>query len=115
MEGNKCEKKLVRLVAKMYPDMFAYNGNRLFGKKIGIYTPDILGTYYPIIIEHHGTPFHSTPEKVKKDKIRLKYLKDQGYYVLIIWDYEDKNKNKVKIQIKDFVDNAIQDISQLAV
>jgi very-short-patch-repair endonuclease len=112
LEGNKCEQKLYKVANEVYPKSFIYNGNRLFGKRIGPYTPDILHVSFPIIIEHYGSIYHADLEKNQK---RKKYLESQGYHVLIIWDYEDKNKNKIKKQIKDFVENAIQNISRLAI
>ncbi len=104
LQGNKCEQEVCKASNEVFPNSFIYNGNRLFGKKIGTYTPDILHVSLPIIIEHYGSTYHADLEK---DRKRKKYLESQGYHVLIIWDYEDKNRNKIKKQIKDFVDNAI--------
>jgi very-short-patch-repair endonuclease len=105
---NKSEAAILELCLELYPDKFRFNGTRISKNRVGDrYYPDIVCTDYPIIIEHCGSWVHCDLEKEKQ---RVKFLENCGYYVLIIWDYDEKRRNIIKRQIKEFVDNAIQNI-----
>lgn len=54
-----------------------------------------------LIIEYHGSIWHSHPEKeykgflnegdlIKKDLLKKQIMEDRGYTVLYVWDFEDK-------------------------
>jgi len=47
------------------------------------------------IIEVYGDYWHNYPKGREKDKKQIKYLKNNGYEVLIIWEHELKNVAKL--------------------
>lgn len=108
---NQCEFALLEICEELYPIEFYFSGRQLLKNKVGTIFPDIRHKKYKIVIEHFGSRFH---EK-KEEERRLDYLASLDYKALIIWDYKKKNRNKIKKQIKEFVDNAIQDIQQLVI
>ena len=103
---NIPEQGLLNICDKLYPNMFVFNGAKVFQNRIGSMYPDIKHTKYPIVIEHFGSQFHYAGE----DRERIKKLKKMGYFCHVVWDYNVKNRNKVTKEIKEFVDNAIQNI-----
>lgn len=108
---NISEREIMDICDELYPGGFKFTGAILPQNRIGDKYPDITGIKYPIIIEHCGTHHHKKdyPEK------RIAHWKAHGYFCLVIVDYDKRNRNKVKIEIKEFVDNAIQNIQQLVV
>jgi len=109
---NFCEACLLEICNSLYKDQFIYTGTQTAKNRIGRYYPDISHIKYPILIEHNGSPFH---QDKKREDLRRKYLESQGYYLFVVTDYKIKNKTQETKKIKEFVDNAIQDIQQLAV
>lgn len=109
---NYCESCILEICNFLYPNQFLYTGTQTTKNRVGRYYPDISHVEHKIIIEHNGSPFH---QNKKKEKERSDYLKSLGYYILIITDYTDNKKEQITKQIKEFVDNAIQDIYKLVV
>lgn len=71
-----------------------------------IYQKEILGWKvdfylgFKTIIEMQGSYWHDKVDKVvKKDKIKFKELREAGYKIIEIWDYDLKDKEKVKNNI----------------
>lgn len=77
-------------------DMVAEYQKNILGWKIDFY----LG--FKVIVEVNSSYHHNAIESVKeKDRRKIKELEDAGYKVLVIWDYELKDKESIKIMIKD--------------
>ena len=90
-------------------------------KRIGKYTVDFI--YKNRIIEYYGTHWHadplfyesyeliqplnlSTTEIHMRDDRRLKYLKDKGYEILIVWAYDfSTKKSDIINDCKNFLNN----------
>jgi len=106
---NPCEEAILEISIELFPYLnFRFTGARLKENEVCGYYPDIICDDYPIIIEHNGSPFHSTPEKIEYDRKRNEMLRAKGYFILVITDYEKRNRNIIKNDIKEFVDDAIQ-------
>ena len=100
---NKPESLLLEICDELYSTDFYYSGRTIIQNRVGTIYPDIRHKNYNIVIEHFGSRFHSKEE----ERRRVKLLESLGYKCLIIWDAKRKNKNKIKKEIKEFVDNAI--------
>ena len=86
--------------------------------------PDFIDTEHKLIIEAYGDFWHANPKKYKSsdivyddktakeiwehDSLRIKELETVGYKILIIWEYELKNKERVKQKMLKFVNKYIQ-------
>lgn len=95
---------ILQLCQEMYPHgEFVYNGNRCSENRRGNIYPDIISEKYKIVIEHYGSRYH----EIEQEEERVELLKQLGYRSKIIWDYEDKNKNKIKKELKEFIDKCL--------
>jgi len=105
-EPNYCEKRVLELALDLQPGRWEFNGNnRQRNQTFDGLIPDIINREDRLIIEHFGSIWH---RKKDEEKNRIDRLEKQGYKALIIWDYNEKNKNEVKQMIKEFIeDNAI--------
>lgn len=87
------------------PYLFVGNGKLMIGR----YCPDFVRVDAKAIIEVYG--YHHTTEKIKAhDKVRLRYIRSQGYSVLVVWMEELKDIEKLVKKIKRFDDKALQNI-----
>jgi len=102
---NKSEQDLLDVLNDLYKGKFRFSGARCYHNRIGKKYPDIQHIKHPIVVDHFGSRFHPKEEEYK----RIKYLKSYGYYAHIIWDFNKKDYNKI-IKMKEFIDNAIQNI-----
>jgi len=93
---NKPEKCLIKLLPKTYK--FVGDGKLI----IGGLCPDFVNKDNNKIIELYGDYWHKRPEVIERDKRRIKTYKKYGYKMLVIWEHELKNLNKVKNKIKEF-------------
>jgi hypothetical protein len=101
---NGCELGVLIICNELYPQKFSFTGARKRENCISGKYPDIKHDDYPIIIEHAGGRFHDLDYEEK----RVKFWKGLGYHCLVIWNYDERDKNIHKNRIKEFVDNAIQ-------
>ncbi len=55
---------------------------------------------FKFLVEIQGSYWHDRVEKnIKKDERKFKELQEKGYNILVIWDYDLKDKEKVKNQL----------------
>jgi G:T-mismatch repair DNA endonuclease (very short patch repair protein)/Zn-dependent peptidase ImmA (M78 family) len=59
------------------------------------------------IIELYGDYWHNYPEGREKDRRQIKYLKDTGYEVLIVWEHELKDIDKLKEKVINYINNYV--------
>jgi len=84
-------------------------------KNIGYYNCDFIIDNK--IIEVQGDYWHANPimyenhdkiqeKNYKRDKRKLKYLNNNGYYVLLLWEYDLKNNiDYCRLKLKKFIKN----------
>ena len=98
---NRKENQLSDLLNKLFPNEYKYVGD--FSFWIESYNPDFININgKKKIIELFGDYWHNLPEYKKRDKERLKTYKKYGYDVLIIWEHELNNIEKLKQKILKF-------------
>ena len=104
------EKKLHKLLRRLCPNEFAYNGNRgcvilanhipdfvnVNGRKQVI---EVFGCYW------HGCRFcgHSNITKARADRQRINDFRKLGWKSLVVWEHELKNPARLEGKIKAFV------------
>jgi len=99
IKPNKPEK----LLSKLLPKTFRYVGN---GKIIiDRFNPDFIDIKNKKIVEMFGDYWHNLKRYKKTDRRRLLTYKKYNYKVLIIWEKELKNTNKLKKRILNFIKN----------
>jgi very-short-patch-repair endonuclease/DNA-binding transcriptional MerR regulator len=77
-------------------DIISQYQKKILGWKVDFY----LG--HKIVVEINGSHWHDELEKViKKDENKISDLKNAGYNVLIIWDYELDNIDDIKRRVKE--------------
>ena len=97
---NKPEKLLDKLLSQSLPKKFQFVGD---GKLIiGGFNPDFVNKANTKIIEMYGDYWHNLATAKKRDKRRLRTYKKHGYKILIVWEHELKNLDKVKEIILKF-------------
>lgn len=94
-----------KLLIKLLPKSFKYVGNKNLW--IERYNPDFINKKTKSIIELFGTYWHNLDSYKKRDKRKLRIYKKYGYKVLIIWQHELRDINKVINKIKRFVNASI--------
>jgi len=94
---NKCES----LLFSVLPNNFVYSGDG--STIIDGFNPDFIDKRKKLIIEHYGDYWHNLPEWKERDKRRLVSYKNAGYKLLVVWEHELKNLNKVKEKINNFI------------
>ena len=102
---NNKEQILIHLINKNNL-LLNYVGNRkvwFTGLDNTRYNPDFIYKPKRIILEFFGNYWHNFPERIEKDKERIKVFKKKGYRVLIVWERELNNLNKVKNKVEKFV------------
>jgi len=109
--ANNCEVEILNICNELFPGQFDLTAVRTLKNRLHGKYPDLRHNEYPILIEHAGSWHH----RKKYEEKRVGHWNKHGYYCLVIWDYNEKDRNKVKNQIKEFVENAIQNIQQLAI
>lgn len=110
-EPNFCEQCILEILDEEYPHQFKFTGAQLERNKIECYDknryPDFTHNDYKLVLEHFGSPWHSMENEEEFVKEQYKKV---GVICHIIWDYEPKDRNKIKNKLKEFVDNAISHI-----
>ncbi|MFW9877023.1 MAG: hypothetical protein ACFFG0_28360 [Candidatus Thorarchaeota archaeon] len=117
-EPNFCEESILEICNELYPESFIFTGAQLEKNKIiNIYGkamyPDISSIKFPIVLEHFGSPYHCGGKKEELE--RIERYKELNMLCKVIWDYTPRNRNKIKNEIEEFVENAIQNIHKLVV
>jgi len=59
------------------------------------------------IIEVYGDYWHNYPNGREKDKKQIKYLKDNGYEVLVVWEHELQDIAKLKEKVINYIKGEI--------
>lgn len=86
-EKNKSEIFLEKMLKKILPKEYKYVGQGDFFIKR--YNPDFINVNgQKKIIELFGDRWHKEPERIKRDKKKLKIYKEFGYDCLVIWGHE---------------------------
>jgi len=98
---NKPESHLKEILQKISKNKFEFVGNRKFFIKR--FNPDFVDFNNKKIIEMYGDYWHNLPKVKKRDKIRYITYKNEGYNLLVIWEHELKNLEKLKNKIINFV------------
>jgi len=101
LKPNKPEKQLNKLLQQLLPKEYKFVGD---GKVIlGGFNPDFINCNgQKKIIELYGDYWHNKSSYKERDKRRLKTYKKYGYKILIIWQCELKNLEKLKKKILKF-------------
>jgi G:T-mismatch repair DNA endonuclease (very short patch repair protein) len=98
---NKPEKILIKLLTKISKD-YKYTGNGSL--IIDGFNPDFVNINgQKKIIEFYGTYWHKRPEVISRDIRRIKSYHKYGYKILIIWEQELKNINKLLRKLERFI------------
>lgn len=81
----------------------------LYEARIGEWKVDYdLG--FKFLVEIQGSYWHDKVERtIKKDERKFKELREQGYNILIIWDYDLKDKEKVKQQVLECMKKCVKE------
>lgn len=96
---NKSELKLLEILRSL-KTKYLYVGN---GRTIiEGFNPDFINEKEKKIIELYGNYWHTLPGYKERDVRRLKTYKKYGYKVLVIWEKELKNLQKLKQKILKF-------------
>ena len=96
---SKPEIKVRNILDELYPNIFKFVGNRTI--KIDGFIPDFIRVdQKKQVIEVFGIWWHQ--HKTENDAKRISTYKSYGFEVLVIWDYELDNLEKVKEKIIDF-------------
>lgn len=97
---NKPEKQLSKLLNKILPKTYKFVGD---GKLIvGGFCPDFVNKDNNKIIELYGDYWHNLAKVIKQDKGRYFAYKRNNYKLLIIWEHELKDLDKVTKSILEF-------------
>ena len=98
---NKPEKLLNKILNRLCPNEYKYVGD---GKIIiSGFNPDFVhNNGSKKIIELYGDYWHNREDTKKRDKGRFHAYKRNGYKMLIIWEHELENLNKVENRILEF-------------
>jgi G:T-mismatch repair DNA endonuclease (very short patch repair protein) len=75
-----------------------------YGYKLGI--ADIFISPNKIIFVN-GDYWHNYPKGTDKDKRQIKYLKDNGYEVLIVWEHELKDMVKLREKVINYINKNV--------
>lgn len=111
LRPTKAELTLSKLLQRIYPGEFKYNGNSA-GVVLGGYVPDFVNVNgKKQIVELFGCYWHCCKDcgyvnrenRRRDDKIRLKKLGDLGWKSLIVWEHELKDAG-LPAKIRGFVD-----------
>lgn len=100
---NNFEKQVESLLNSICPNLFSYTGDGsvcVFG-----YCPDFVDLKNKRIIEANGDYFHTLPGAIEHDTKKYLTYQENGYKVLVIWEYdlEKKNIEVLKQRILEFV------------
>lgn len=90
------EKKMNKLL-KFLELKYKFVGDGKF--VVGKYCPDFVHKRFKWIIETYGSYHHR--DRAKNNK-RNEFIRRQGYKLLVIWDYELKDLDKVMLKIHKF-------------
>lgn len=110
--GPKCpnnpEKKLLKLLVRLYPRRYHYTGNKSLVEDHRL-RPDISSKNGEReIIELFGDYWHSEEitgrRREDEEEYRVKRFSEFGYRTLIIWEEELANEASLVIKIKNFVE-----------
>lgn len=94
---NNSERKLRKFLNYLFPRTYKFVGNGKF--IINHYNPDFVDVKNKRIIELYGDYWHDRLECKKKDKYRLKLIRKEGYQVLVIWEHELLDLNKLMFKL----------------
>jgi len=98
---NKKEAQVEELLNKLFKNEYKYVGNRQFF--VGRFNPDFININGKTkIIEFYGDYWHTLPGYAERDKQREITYIDNGYQLLVIWEHELTNLNKLQLKIIDF-------------
>jgi len=94
---NKKEKYLIQVLPKEY--RFVGNGQVI----IEGFNPDFINFKKKKIIELYGDYWHNRKEIKERDKRKKLVYSRCGYKVLVIWEHELRNINKLKEKISKYI------------
>jgi len=115
---NECEKLLFKIVDSLFPGSWLLNTKGEHIRPAGK-CPDIVNIKEKKCIEHRGDYWHANPEFCKRtgtkfvsgisvedirqrDKKRIDLIEKKGWKILIIWEHELKDMEKLKDKILEF-------------
>lgn len=105
MKPTKPENEVIMILSDLYQNEWKYvgDGEVILGGK----NPDIINVNgYKAIIEVNGTYWHSKKHRKEcpflHELQRIDHFKKFGYFTLVIWEHELKNKEQVINKIRDF-------------
>lgn len=97
---NKKEKQLIKLLKGLLPNEYRFVGNG--SVIIEKYNPDFINKKQNKIIELYGDYWHNRPEVKTRDNKKKTIFEKAGYDLLIVWEKELKNLDKLKQKILCF-------------
>ncbi len=93
---NKTEAR-VETILKELGYSYIYTGSsRGTTYSVGPFYPDFVHTSQKRIIEVFSIFWHNTPEAIERDARRMECFKRYDYKVLIVWDHEIKDADRLK-------------------
>ena len=112
---NRKEQQLLDIINKLYPNEFIFNDGKVV---VDTRYPDFVHTKgKKIAIELYGCYWHACPkcfpndpyaeEIHKRDKERLRSIFKHGWRVLVIWEHELQNPEKLRKKIKKWIDKQL--------
>jgi very-short-patch-repair endonuclease len=100
LRPNKPETVVLNLLNQIVPNKFRYTGDGQV--VIGGFNPDFTSIQNKQLIEVYGDYWHNIPKIHHKDQGRVKVYAEHGYKLLIIWERELQDLNKVIKKIQEF-------------
>jgi very-short-patch-repair endonuclease len=115
---NKSERKISFMLRKLYPKRFKYNGD---GRVLLVdkYIPDFVDIDGKRIIEFYGCIHHccercnvvrsvyrkemTASDLRERDERRINRCKELGWTILIVWEHELKDVERIKNRIIEFM------------
>jgi len=95
---NNCEKSILNLLKELDLDEYIFVGDHSLW--IGGKNPDFINENENKIIEFFGDYWHSEEvtgvSHAVEEERRIKHFEEYGYQVLVIWEYELKNKELLR-------------------
>ena len=106
---SNISKSIFDQLAERYRDNKLYYADTEFGKyipEVGYRKYDYVDLTYNLVIEFHGTWYHSSEEAKKNDTIKRKFMEDLGFkYYEILEDEYRNNTFKEFNKVLDFYEN----------
>jgi len=76
-----------------------------------LYVLDFLLNDYQIVIEADGKQWHSSKQQIRKDNLRTKHLRADGFHIIRLWNSQITRYTNQ--EIKEIIDNKLKMLKDL--